>query len=65
MIKYNDIIKYKPVSCSHYTFEETFEGESNNIKKILLEYTKLRDDKSANKELILNNCILHISNDII
>ena len=60
MKKYNNIIKYKPVSCSHYTFEETFEDESDNIKKILLEYTKLRDDKSANKELILNNRILHI-----
>lgn len=60
MKKYNNIIKYKPISCSHYTFEETFEGESDNITKILLEYTKLRQDKSANKEIILNKCILHI-----
>jgi hypothetical protein len=60
MTKYKDIIKYKPITCSHYTFEETFEKESDNIKKILLEYCQLRDDKSANKEIILNKCILHI-----
>lgn len=60
MKKYEDIIKYKPVTCSHYTFEETFKKESDHIKKILLEYTKLREDKSANKEIILNKCILHI-----
>lgn len=60
MKKYKDIIKYKPITCSHYTFEDTFEKESNNIKKILLEYCNLREDKSANKEIILNKCILHI-----
>jgi hypothetical protein len=60
MKKYEDIIKYKPISCSHYTFEETFQDESDNIKNILLEYCKLREDKSANKEIILNNTILHI-----
>lgn len=60
MEKYKDIIKYKPVTCSHYTFEETFEEESDNIKKILLEYCNLRNDKSANKEIILDKCILHI-----
>jgi hypothetical protein len=60
MKKYNNVIKYKPISCSHYTFEETFQDESDNIKKILLEYTNLREDKSANKEIILNKSILHI-----
>jgi hypothetical protein len=60
MKKYNDIINYKPITCSHYTFEETFDKESDDIKKILLEYCKLREDKSANKEIILNNKILHI-----
>ena len=60
MTKYEDIIEYKPVTCSHYTFEDTFKKESDNIKKILLEYCKLRKDKSANKEIILNKCILHI-----
>tara|TARA_Y100000590_G_scaffold317912_1_gene359685 strand:+ start:3476 stop:4303 length:828 start_codon:yes stop_codon:yes gene_type:complete len=60
MKKYDNIIKYIPITCSHYTFEETFENESDNIKKILLEYCNLREDKSANKEIILNNCILHI-----
>ena len=60
MKKYNNIIKYKPVSCSHYTFEETFQEECDSIKNLLLEYTKLREDKSANKEIILNKCILHI-----
>ena len=60
MEKYKDDIKYKSITCSHYTFEETFEKESDNIKKILLEYSNLRKDKSANKEIILNKCILHI-----
>jgi hypothetical protein len=58
--KYKDIVNYKPVTCSHYTFADTFEEESDNIKKILLEYCNLRDDKSANKEIILDKCILHI-----
>lgn len=60
MEKYKDIIKYQPITCSHYTFEDSFENETNNIKEILLEYTKIREDKSANKEIILNNTILHI-----
>ena len=60
MKKYDDIIKYKSISCSHYTFEDTFTSESNNIKKLLLEYCNLREDKSANKEIILNKNILHI-----
>ena len=50
MKKYNSVIKYKPISCSHYTFEETFQDESDNIK-ILLEYTKLREDKVQIKKL--------------
>lgn len=62
MQKYKNIIKYKPITCSHYTFEKTFKKESDNIKKILLEYCKLRKDRSANKEIILDNCILHIRN---
>ena len=60
MEKYKDIIKFKPITCSHYTFEETFENETKEIKKLLLEYCNLREDKSANKEIILNKCILHI-----
>ena len=60
MKKYKDIIKYKPITCSHYTFKETFETETDSIKKLLLEYCNLREDNSANKEIILDNCILHI-----
>jgi len=58
--RYKDIIKYKPITCSHYTCPKSYEKENDYIKKLLLKYSYLRDDNSANKEIILNNSILHI-----
>tara|TARA_A100001037_G_scaffold257591_1_gene244330 strand:- start:7 stop:858 length:852 start_codon:yes stop_codon:yes gene_type:complete len=62
MKKYENIIKFKPITCGHYTYKSTFINENlnNKIKNILQEFTKLREDKSANKELILDNKIIHI-----
>jgi hypothetical protein len=60
MINNKKIINYLPITCNHYTYPETYNNINNKLKNLLLEYSKLREDKSANKELILNNCILHI-----
>jgi hypothetical protein len=60
MEKYKDIIKYKPISCSHYTYPQTYNNLNNKLKLLLSKYSKLREDKSANKEIILNSTILHI-----
>lgn len=60
MQKYKDIIKYRPITCSHYTFEDTIDTIDNNVINLLKQYCQLREDKSANKEIILNKSILHI-----
>lgn len=60
MEKYKEEIKYKPVTCSHYTFPNTYENLNNKLQSLLLKYSELRNDNSANKEIILNQCILHI-----
>lgn len=62
MEKYKDMINFKNITCGHYTYELTFidENLSDKIKELLIEFTKIRDDKSANKELVLDNKIIHI-----
>lgn len=60
MVKYKDIIKYKPITCSHYTYPYTL--PEDNIKNLLLQFCELREDKSANKEIILDKTIIHLRN---
>ena len=57
----NEQYKFKSITCAHFTYPETFyEANNNDIEKLLTLYSQLREDKSANKEIILNSTILHI-----
>jgi len=61
--KYKNSIKLKYINHSIYTYKETVNKDKNikeNLSKLLLELCELREDKSCNKELLLNNKILHI-----
>jgi hypothetical protein len=60
--KYREYIKLKQIDISHYTYSNTIKKSNldNGLKNMLLECCTFRDDGSANKEILMDNCVFHI-----
>lgn len=60
MKKYKNTIKFKSITNSHYTYPDTYKDLNKKLQELLRQYSAIRTDNSANKEIVLNQCILHL-----